>query len=305
MFMFRASMLFIVFCISSWYAAARQGKPIRVLIVDGFSNHDWKQTTAVTRWILEKSGRFTVDVSTIPSDSIERATWKPVFKKYAVIIQNTNNIQNARLRWPAHAEQELEAYVKKGGGLYILHSANNAFPHWKEYDKMIGLGWRPVTTGYALEIDSAGNIIRIPPGEGKGTSHGSRFNAIIQILNRHPINQNYPGQWKTASTEVYNFPRGTAANITVLSFAYDSTATHRMWPVEWVVAYGKGRVYNSSMGHLWRGDVYPPAYRCAGYQTTVIRAAEWLATGKVTYPVPGNFPTKDSVSLQSEADFLK
>jgi type 1 glutamine amidotransferase len=305
MFMFRASVLFVVVSFSSLYTVAQRGKPIRVLIVDGFSNHDWKQTTAVTKWILEESGRFTVDISTIPTDSLERAAWKPVFKKYAVVIQNTNNIQNTRLRWPVHAEQELEVYVKKGGGLYILHSANNAFPHWNEYDKMIGLGWRPATTGYALEIDAARNIVRIPPREGKGTSHGSRFNAIIQILNRHPINKGYPNQWKTASTEVYNFPRGPAENITVLSFAYDSTATHRMWPVEWVVAYGKGRVYNSSMGHLWRGDVYPPAYRCIGYQTTVIRAAEWLATGKVTYPVPDNFPTQDLVSLKSEADFIK
>lgn len=169
---------------------------------------------------------------------------------------------------------------------------------------MIGLGWRPNTGGHALEIDANKNIVRIPPGEGKGTGHGDRFNAVIHILNRHPINKDYPDQWQTANTEVYNFPRGPAENLTVLSYAYDSTSTHRLWPVEWVVSYGKGRVYNSSMGHLWRGDTYPPSYRCIGYQTTVIRATEWLATGKVTYPVPGNFPTKDSPSLTSETEFL-
>lgn len=283
---------------------AQKNKPISVLIVDGFSNHDWKQTTTLTKWILEKSGRFKVDVSTVPSDSVEQATWKPEFKKYAVVIQNTNNIQNPKLRWSAQAEHELEKYVRNGGGLYILHSANNAFPHWKEYDKMIGLGWRPGTVGYALEIDSSKNIVRLSPGEGKGTSHGARFNAVIQILNRHPINKGYPDQWQTANTEVYNFPRGTAENLTILSYTYDSTATHRMWPVEWVVTYGKGRVYNSSMGHLWRGDIYPPAWRCIGYQTTVVRVAEWLATGKVTFPVPADFPAKDSLSLASEAEFM-
>jgi len=237
-------------------------------------------------------------------DSIERMVWKPEFKKYAVVIQNTNNIQNPRLRWPVQAEQELEKYVSRGGGLYILHSGNNAFPHWIEYDKMIGLGWRPNTVGYALEIDSNKNILRIPPGDGKGTSHGNRFNAVIHILNRHPINKGYPDEWKTANTEVYNFPRGPAEHLTILSYAYDSTSTHRMWPVEWVVTYGKGRVYNSSMGHLWKGETYPPAYRCIGYQTTVIRVVEWLATGKVTYPVPDNFPTKDSISLKSETEFI-
>ena len=283
---------------------AQKNKPIPVLIVDGFSNHDWKQTTKVTRWILEGSGLFKVDVSTVPADSVLRESWLPEFKKYAVVIQNTNNIADTQLKWPRDAEIKLEEYVKKGGGLYVLHSANNAFPHWKEYNKMIGLGWRPNTFGYALEIDSDKNIIRHPPGEGNNTGHGDRFNAVIQILNRHPINKDYPDQWETANTEVYNFPRGPAENLTILSYAYDSSSTHKMWPVEWVVKYGKGRVYTSSMGHLWKGEIYPPAYRCVGFQTTMIRAVEWLATGKVTYPVPGNFPTKNSLSLKSETEFL-
>ena len=285
-------------------AQQQKDRKIAVLIVDGFSNHDWKQTTALTSWILKESERFIVDISTIPADSAGQSAWLPPFNKYDVVIQNTNNIHNTKLRWPSRAERELEKYVRNGGGLYILHSANNAFPHWKAYDTMIGLGWRSDTVGYALEIDSKRNIIRIPPGHGMGTGHGDRFNAVINILNRHPINTAYPEQWQTANTEVYYFPRGPAENLTVLSYAYDSTSTHRMWPVEWIVTYGQGRVYNSSMGHLWKGETYPVAYRCVGYQTTVVRAVEWLATGKVTYPLPENFPTKDSPSLKSETEFI-
>ncbi|MCF2487689.1 ThuA domain-containing protein [Dyadobacter sp. CY347] len=282
---------------------AQKPKPIRVLIVDGFSNHDWKQTTAVTKWILEESGRFLVEVSTVPADSLERSAWNPDFAKYALIVQNTNNIQNPNLRWSTQAEKHLEEYVRNGGGLYILHSANNAFSHWREYDKMIGLGWRRASEGYALEIDATKRITRIAPDEGKGTGHGDRFNALIQVLTSHPINNGYPNQWQTANTEVYYFPRGPAENITVLSSAFDSTSTKQTWPVEWVVQYGKGRVYNSSLGHLWKGESYPPAYRCIGYQTTVVRAAEWLATGKVTLPVPSNFPTATSQSLRPEDSF--
>jgi type 1 glutamine amidotransferase len=284
-------------------AFAQKNTLIPVLIVDGFSNHDWKQTTKVTRWILEESGRFKVDVSTIPSDSVARSRWHANFNKYAVVIQNTNNIWTPQVRWPAAAEKELERYVANGGGLYILHSGNNAFSHWGEYDRMIGLGWREKTSGYAMEIDSNKKIIRFAPGEGESTNHGDRFNAIVQIFNQHPINKDYPAQWQTANTEVYYFPRGPAEKLTVLSYAYDSSTTKRMWPVEWIVSYGKGRVYNSSMGHLWKGEIYPPAYRCIGYQTTVIRATEWLATGNVTYPVPGNFPTQTSPSLRNEDEF--
>lgn len=300
--MYKIFLSLLIYILSSHYAKSQTTRLIDVLIVDGFSNHDWKQTTAVARHILEKSGLFRITVSTVPSDSIQRETWEPQFKKYAVVIQNTNNISNKALRWPRRVEQELESYVSNGGGLYILHSANNAFAHWEEYDKMIGLGWRPKTSGYAIEIDSNKNISKIPPGEGKGTGHGSRFNAVIQILNRHPINKNYPAEWKTALTEVYNFPRGPAENINILSFAFDSSATQRYWPVEWIVSYGRGRVYNSSMGHLWKSETYPVAYRCIGFQTTMIRVTQWLATGKVTYPVPKNFPTKESISLKDESD---
>jgi type 1 glutamine amidotransferase len=278
-------------------------KPILVLIVDGFSNHNWSQTSKLTKLILEESKLFKVDISTIPTDSLSRASWNPPFNKYAVVIQNTNNIQNRSLKWPRSAESNLEQYVAKGGGLYILHSANNAFPHWEEYEKMIGMGWRPKTFGYALEINSEEEVVRIPPGEGQGTGHGNRFNARIQILKKHPINTGFPKHWQTALTEVYHYPRGLAVNLDVLSYAYDSTATKKMWPVEWVVAYGKGTVYNSSMGHLWKDETYPLSYRCIGFQTTMIRATEWLATGRVSYRVPTQFPTAEKVSLRAEDDF--
>jgi len=284
---------------------AQENRSIPVLIVDGFSNHDWEQTTAVTKWILENSDYFEVDVSTVPADSMEWTTWSPEFDQYAVVIQNTNNIDAPHLKWPAHAEKKLEDYVESGGGLYILHSANNAFPHWDEYDKMIGLGWRSSTSGYALEIGENQEVLRTPPGEGRGTGHGDRFDAVIQILNSHPINREYPAQWQTAHTEVYSYPRGPAENLEVLSFAFDSTDTQRYWPVEWVVSYGNGRVYNSSLGHLWHGEIYPEAYRCVGFQTTMIRAVEWAATGEVTYPVPDEFPSGDSKSLKDPDEFTK
>ena len=160
-------------------AQAQDKRVIPVLIIDGFSNHDWKQTTAVTKMILEQSGSFQVEVSTVPTDSLANADWLPKFEDYDVVIQNTNNIHNRSLKWPRRAEIALEDYVKQGGGLYILHSANNAFSHWEQYDLMIGMGWRHSSVGYALEIDADQHIVRYAPGEGKGTNHGDRFNALI------------------------------------------------------------------------------------------------------------------------------
>ncbi len=282
------------------YGVFGQSQPekIKVLIVDGFSNHDWKQTSFLVKTILEKSALFNVAISTTPAvpDDPEWKNWRPKFKDYDVVIQNTNNIDNKKFRWPREVEKDLEDYVSSGGGLYILHSANNAFPAWKEYNLMIGLGWRSKDEGVALQVKDNGDIVTIPSGEGEATYHGDRHDEIIYILNDHPINKDFPRAWKTPNMELYKFARGPAKNLTVLSYAKDSV-TNINWPVEWVVAYGKGRVYNSSMGHLWKGDIYPVSFRCIGFQTILIRATEWLATGKTTYKIPKNFPTKDKIEL--------
>lgn len=293
--------LSILMLFSTLVIGQEKSKKGNVLIVDGFSNHDWNQTSFLIKAILEKSGLFKANISTTPPKPgmKEWKTWRPKFKNYDVVIQNTNNIHNKNLRWPKKVEKDLEKYVKSGGGLYILHSANNAFADWPEYNLMIGLGWRSNEEGIALQVKDNGDIIRIPIGEGKATYHGPRNDEIINILVNHPINQGFPKTWKTPDMELYKYARGLAENLTVLSFAKDEK-TNINWPVEWTVAYGKGRVYNSSMGHLWKGETYPVSYQCIGFQTTLIRATEWLATGKTSSVVPDNFPTQSEMSLSKE-----
>ena len=46
----------------SVHVNAQRNEIIPVLIVDGFSNHDWNQTSELTQWILEESGRFNVEI---------------------------------------------------------------------------------------------------------------------------------------------------------------------------------------------------------------------------------------------------
>ncbi|MFT6865408.1 MAG: type 1 glutamine amidotransferase [Cyclobacteriaceae bacterium] len=274
---------------------------IDVLIVDGFSNHDWKQTTFLVKNILEETGLFNVSVSTAPSEPKvnEWDEWNPKFSKYDVIIQNTNNSNKKEIRWPREVEKSLEKYVKSGGGLYILHSANNAFLDWPAYNLMMGPGWRSVDQGTAIQVGEDGSLIKIPSGVGKGTYHGPRNDELVNILTDHPINQGFPKSWKTANMELYKYVRGSVENMTVLSYTTEKE-TNINWPVEWIVTYGKGRVYNSTMGHLWKGDTYPLGFRCIGFQTTLIRTTEWLATGKVLFPVPDDFPTTTEISLADE-----
>src|SRR5688500_7100708 len=105
---------FALFASASAGAAAESA--VRVLIVDGYSNHDWRLTTALIRGILEPTGLFAVSVSTAPStkDAPGWDTWRPKFSDYDVVIQTCNDI-NGGPRWPRSVEEDFEAFVRSGG----------------------------------------------------------------------------------------------------------------------------------------------------------------------------------------------
>ncbi len=278
-------------CVQTIYSHDTEIRKIKVLIVDGFSNHDWQQTTLLTKKILEESGLCHVDVSTAPptQDSLGWDDWQPPFAKYDVVVQNCNSL-GGRPLWPRAVQKDFERFVSNGGGVYTMHSANNSFPEWKEYNRMIGLGWRNKDFGWAITIDPDGAVMRIPPGKGDNTSHGKRIDAVLTRLAEHPIHNNLPEQWKVSDLEVYSYARGPAENLTVLSYAREPK-TGLNFPIEWVVNYGRGKVYNSTFGHLWKGDTNPPSMRCVAFQTLLIRAVEWVSGKEVTWSAPKDFPT--------------
>jgi hypothetical protein len=275
-------------------------RPIRVLIVDGFSNHDWRLTTRSIRAILEPSGLFSVDVSTSPPDAGAPGweQWRPDFSAYDVVIQTCNDI-NGGPPWPQPVQRAFEKFVRGGGGVYVWHSGNNAFPDWPAYNDIIGIGWRKKDLGWALAVSDDGRIKKIPPGQGEDTGHGKRFDALVQNLGEHPIHRGLPPAWLAADIEVYYYVRGPAKKVAVLSFAREPH-TALNWPIEWTVRYGRGRVYTSTLGHVWKGDVQPVTVRDAAVQTLLVRALQWLARRPVTWPVPADFPTATSTSIRAE-----
>ena len=200
-----------------WSMTANGGGSTRVLIVDGFGNHDWKHTTRCIRAVLESTAGFDISVATFPSGG---EAWNPQFVNYDVVIQTCNDIGGGP-RWPRRVELVLENYVENGGGLFVFHSANNAFPHWDAYNRMIGLGWRKVDFGWSITINQDGTVVRIPAGEGEKTSHGKRVDALLTRLGNHPIHAAMPRQWIAADIEIYRYARGPAENLTMLSYAQD------------------------------------------------------------------------------------
>jgi type 1 glutamine amidotransferase len=290
------------------HARAHQGK-IRVLIVDGFSNHDWQQTTRLVRAILQAAGEFTVDVSTAPLETGSAAwqAWRPRFSDYDVVIQTCNdNGGNGLLQglkpkpdWPDTVKRDFADYVREGGGVYIFHAAENAFVGWKEYEEMVGLSWRHADYGTAIQVSDSGKLVRIPAGVGRGTGHGQRRNVLVTRLGDDPIHAGMPRAWLSPDMEVYFYARGPAERLHVLAYARDSDPKlGLLWPVEWTTTYGRGRVYISTYGHVWPGDVQPPGLMDAAVETIIPRAVEWLARRPVTFPVPADFPGTSAVSVR-------
>lgn len=282
------------------FAVRAAEPPVRVLIVDGYSNHDWRLTTALIRGILEPTGLFAVSVTTAPptKDAPGWDAWRPNFADHDVVIQTCNDLGGGP-PWPRAVQADFETFVRNGGGVYVWHAGNNAFPDWPAYNAMIGLGWRKKDFGVALAVDDAGKIVRIPAGEGGDTGHGDRLDTVVHRRGEHPIHAGLPRAWLTPDIEVYYYARGPAENIEVLSHGFDPH-TKMNWPLEWTVSYGRGRVYTSTFGHVWRGDTQPERMRCAGVQTIVVRALQWLAGRPANFPVPPDFPTADRASVRGE-----
>lgn len=272
---------------------------IKLLIVDGFSNHDWKRTTQAIVKILDQYGGIKIDVSTSPNSSAtleQLENWNPDFSAYDVVLLNCNDLGNP-VHWSNKTRKDLESFVSGGGGLYIFHSANNAFEDWPEYNRMIGMGWRNKNFGKAVVIGDDQSLKIIEPGDGENTSHGNRINALTTRIGSHLIQKGLPRSWVYADIEVYTYARGPMENVTILSYAKDEKYGLN-FPVEWVIKYGKGNVYNSSLGHFWKDQENPPVMRCAAFQTEMHRAIQWLAKRKVDTSLPKDFPGTETISLR-------
>jgi type 1 glutamine amidotransferase len=285
---------FAVLAVASFAATASAADPLKLLIIDGQNNHDWKKTTPVLKSFLEKSGRFTVDVATSPPGKAEGNAWdafRPDFSKYQVVLSNYNGEL-----WPKPVQKALEDYVGSGGGLVIVHAANNAFPQWPEFNRMIGLGWRDAGFGDRVTVDDNGGVVRTDKGKGPGAGHGSQHEFSVVTRDRqHPVMMGLPVEWMHTKDELYHGQRGPAADMHLLATAYSAKGTggtdaHE--PMVWWIPNGKGKVFTTVMGH---GDY---SMKCVGFQTIVARGCEWVATDKVTLPIPKSFPTADKVSSE-------
>jgi len=313
--------VFFAIAISLTAQTSEAQEKLRALIIDGQNNHvAWPKTTVMMRSYLEKTGLFQVDVQRTQftwkggellkqyplkdgrtyedlAQPKPDPTFKPNFQDYDVVV---NNFGWNAATWPESTRLSFHQYVENGGGLVIVHAADNSFGDWDQYNRMIGLGgWgnRSEKTGPYVYVDGEGKTIRdMTPGA--GGSHGPQHEFQIVIRDtEHPITKGLPRVWMHSQDELYQQLRGPADRMTILATAFadeNKKGTGRHEPMMMTIDYGKGRIYHTPMGHA------DYSMECVGFITTFVRGTQWAATGEVTIDeIPADFPTATKPSQRA------
>ncbi|MEO5714379.1 MAG: ThuA domain-containing protein [Luteolibacter sp.] len=299
-------------------SASHAAEKLKALIVDGQNNHAaWPKSTIIMRDYLRESGLFEVDIARTkftwngkqegaflplagvgPTEDLPQAKadpdFKPDFSKYNVVI---SNFGYQAAPWPEETQRAFEKYMRDGGGFVSVHAADNSFPDWPEYNKMVGLGgWggRTDKHGPYVYIDRDGKVVRDPKPGPCGTHAALNDFLITTRSQASPITKGLPEKWMHASDECYSLLRGPAENMEILATAAEGPNLRdqgRNEPMLMTIGYHKGRVFHTTLGH------HAASFECVGFKVTFLRGTEWAATGKVTLTaIPENFPKADTVS---------
>lgn len=270
---------------------------IKALVVSGQNNHNWPVSHKVLELILENSGLFEADIVLTAPAGGDMSTFRPAFADYDVVVLDYNGD-----RWPEETDKAFLEYVQAGGGVVVYHAADNAFSAWEEFNRIIALG------GWEGRNENAGPYYYLVDDEpfldfsaGRGGSHGKQHEYVMTCRAEHPIVKGLPSKWMHAQDELYDRMRGPANIKDLLYTSYSDPSTGgsgREEPLVFTVDYGKARIFHIMTGHCGPTAEQNPAMQCAGFQTLLLRGAEWAATGKVTQTVPSDFPTASAVSLR-------
>lgn len=242
--------------------------PLRVMLLSGDNNHNWKLTTPELCAILAEGGRFRVDVV----DDVA-ALQASDFASCDVIVSNYNTFKNplpVDKVWGAAVREAFLAHVRGGRGFVVVHAGSSSLYDWPEYQKLSITSWTPGVTSHGK------------PHAARVTFDGAGAD--------HPVTRGLPPFW-THDEYWENLvvqPGATALANVRTNAKYNSRGGPA--PILFARDYGKGRALCLLLGH----DVL--AMRNPGFRTLFKRGVEWAATGTVTIPADKNWPTTEAAA---------
>lgn len=252
---------------------APAAEPLRVLILTGANNHDWKATTPVLREIIEQCPRFqVVDVLEDPS----RVTAELLAGCDVTVSNWSAYPEMTGHQWGAKAEQDFVTWVQAGHGFVVFHAAAATSQDWPEFQQLVQLTWGLNTT-----------------------AHGAYHTFKVTVRDGdHPITRSMRDFWITDELW-HNMVSLTGVEIPPLCEAFsapDFAGTGKFEPAVVPTALGAGRGLNIILGH----DAH--AMRNVAWQTLMRRGLEWAATGEVTLPIPEDWPHTAAAAVVSGLD---
>lgn len=293
------------------FSKGQESEEISVLILQAPDLHDVEYHAEVFNQILSKTGSYNVQTHFLPADlSYNGLPGK--FSDYQIII--TSNLGQ---EMPDDVKVKFLQYLKDGGNLALIHGTIGSFQNWDKFHEIIGQGYYDGGAGIHVYWNDDNVMIKTPPYHGVGTGHTKQHEFVVKVRNpEHPIMKGMPKEWLHSKDEMFHGLRGPAKNMEVLATAYShkkhyGSGDHE--PVVWTVNYGKGRVFITNLGHVFKKEhatfidglnLYEnktEAVHCVGFQTLFARGVQWAATGTVTLKLPSEFPSqKGSLTLAPE-----
>jgi lysophospholipase L1-like esterase/type 1 glutamine amidotransferase len=241
--------------------ALASAQPIKTLIITGHNNHNWQYTSRLHEQTLEATGRFDVDITDTPWTDLADAA---KVKQYQLFVLDYNDFGAAK-PWGEAGQANFAAAVRAGAGVASIHSANNSFKGWDDYEKMHVLLWR----------DKAG--------------HGKFHEFEVNLVDRdHPIAKGLPASFTTRDELYHGLHHKLNTSFSLLAEARSSTesgGSGNVEPMALTTKFGEGRIFATPLGHVWTGaDETKVSITTPGFKSLVARGAEWAATGNVTLP---------------------
>jgi type 1 glutamine amidotransferase len=231
-------------------------RPIRVLILTGSNNHNWKETTPMLQKLLEAAGQFRVD-TTVPPAGLT----KDNLRAYDVILSNWNSwgsgSKQAEAEWTDAVREAYLDFVRGGKGHATIHAGGSSFyDGWPEYRKVTLVFWDLGETG-----------------------HGRQHEFQVRLdATEHPITAGLKSF--SIRDELWNKP-GVVPGATVLASAYSDKQKEPRGTGQWepsvvIANYGQGRCFATLLGHDAK------TMESEGFQQLLIRGLQWAATGKAS-----------------------